>query len=131
MFDWNFNTSQAIQEMKEVRDTMLNQDKEAIKKEKWEEFEKNLTKTKFITKHNARQKKIKDVKEIIEKFVGTSKTDAQNPETDGISNTMSLLELESEDERFQIKCEDFWKKLEDPRRDQLFRKMHPLIFLKE
>jgi hypothetical protein len=32
---------------------------------------------------------------------------------------------------FRIKCEDFWKKRDDPRRDQLFRKMHPLIFLKE
>jgi hypothetical protein len=34
-------------------------------------------------------------------------------------------------QEFKIKCEDFWLKREDPRRDQLFRKMHPLIFLKE
>jgi len=45
-------------------------------------------------------------------------------------------ELLSEEDRdkqldFRIKCEDFWKKRDDPRRDQLFRKMHPLIFLKE
>lgn len=32
---------------------------------------------------------------------------------------------------FKIKCEDFWQKRDDPRRDQLFRKMHPLIFMKE
>jgi len=34
--------------------------------------------------------------------------------------------------KFKIKCEDFWLRgSEDERRETLFRKMHPLIFLKE
>jgi hypothetical protein len=34
--------------------------------------------------------------------------------------------------KFKIKCEDFWLRgNDDLRRERLFRKMHPLIFLKE
>lgn len=32
---------------------------------------------------------------------------------------------------FKFKCEDFWKRSNDPRRDDLYYKMHPMIFLKE
>lgn len=32
---------------------------------------------------------------------------------------------------FKLNCEDFWKKSDDPRRNFLYGKMHPLIFLKE
>jgi hypothetical protein len=34
--------------------------------------------------------------------------------------------------KFKIKCEDFWlRENDDLRRERLFKKMHPLIFLKE
>jgi len=44
--------------------------------------------------------------------------------------TMTREQTEQQLE-FKINCDDFWNKQNDPRRDKLFRKMHPLIFLKE
>lgn len=50
---------------------------------------------------------------------------------DELKTSKDSTDVEAPDLEYKIKCEDFWLKRDDPRRNQLFRKMHPLIFLKE
>ena len=94
------------------------------KRESWEKFERELIEIKYDAKHYARQEKIKSTKAVIKKFRGEN-------DVGEINKKYNQREIETEELEFKIKCEDFWKKRDDPRREQLFRKMHPLIFLKE
>lgn len=76
--------------------------------ESWEDFERIEKKVKYSIRAPSVAWHKAEVKEKIAKF------------KDG-----------SESSDFKLKCEEFWKDANDFRRDQLYQKMHPLIFLKQ
>ena len=112
MFDWNLNKEAALMENKAIREAVQSIDLNAS----WESFESEVSKFKYRTKYEARVWKRKEVDKMLVDF----KKGNQSSFAKDLKNTSNM-----------IKCEDFWKKREDPRREQLFRKMQPLIFLKQ
>lgn len=116
MFDWNLNQEHCEFEAAQLSNEIIGMP--VPEEESWESFSDGLDQVKYKVKHTARQWKKEAVRAKIEQF----KTESFKSEAE----KSDKLPVE-----FKIKCEDFWKKRDDPRRDQLFRKMHPLIFLKE
>jgi len=119
-FDWNNN-----KEASEMIEAAVKSQLEAkiYQKETWEEFESCLSEIKFKAFHDAKKWKKGQVREIIERF----KVESFEPGLDEEEQERK----QDEKMEFMIRCEDFWKKRDDPRRDKLFRKLHPIIFLKE
>jgi hypothetical protein len=116
MFDWNLNQEHSELEEAELKKAIAHL--EVADDESWESFNDEIQSVKYKTKHAAKKWKKAIIRSKIEEF----KTQSFRP---------TEQEQDSMPAEFKIKCEDFWKKRDDPRRDQLFRKMHPLIFLKE
>ena len=123
MFDWNCNHPAAELETEKVRKGMI-----AIKAEgeSWESFKTSYNKVRYRARHETASWKRAKVVDTIERF----KKFTYDPENDDSIEQVNM-ELEKEADELRIKAEDFWLKPDDPRRELLFRKMHPLIFLKE
>ena len=119
MFDWNLNSEAQLHEKKLLSNGMNQEGKKLSPTLSWKDYNDKLGRIKYQVKHETRKYKRNLVDKRIREFKEELKTskDSNDPE--------------APDLEYKIKCEDFWLKRDDPRRDQLFRKMHPLIFLKE
>lgn len=120
MFDWNINSEAEAREMSMIKQAV--QQSEPDEGETWDQFEQNLQTLKYTAKHENALWKRERVAQKVEEF----KAAPYIKDEDHLTEQQRLQQLE-----FKIHCDDFWKKLSDPRREKLLRKLHPLIYLKE
>lgn len=120
MFDWNNNKRAADEEEHLLRAGMNSVSKKISDAPAWKDFRQSLEKVKYSAKHATRKYKRRLVEEEIKLFKSVERQSKDGE-----------IDAEDPEMEYKINCEDFWTKRDDPRREQLFRKMHPLIFLKE
>lgn len=115
LFEWNYNKDAAANEVKLIKTELKNRKPEA--EESWDDFKTVLAKSKWSVRPTAHEFMKRTVKEKIEYY--------RNQDDDGMINTNKDKPAKT---FFQLECEDFWRKADNPKREMLYRKMHPLIF---